>query len=138
MTSRATATNILWTMEVIAEDLALRYLLELSTDIRVAFLVDERGTVTASAPEPPPQSIATAGTELVREARALAAEQHERSVELDVTVEGGAAFVVCDQGPALVCVTGPFALPGLILHDMRVALGDLRRGEAAAPDRGAP
>ena len=29
---------------------------------------------------------------------------------------------------ALLCVTGPFALPGLILHDMRVVLEDLRGG----------
>jgi hypothetical protein len=114
-------------MAAITEELALRYLLELSTDIRAAFLVDDRGELTASAPEPPPDRIATAGAELAREARAMA-NGDRPAVEIDVTLENGAAFMVWEGGPALICVTGPFALPGLILHDMRIALSDLRRG----------
>jgi hypothetical protein len=115
-------------MAAITEELALRYLLELSTDIRAAFLLDERGKLTASAPEPPPERVAGAGAKLVQEARALA-NGGQPAVEIDVKLDGGAAFMVWEGGPALICVTGPFALPGLILHDMRIALSDLRRGE---------
>jgi hypothetical protein len=115
-------------MAAITEELALRYLLELSTDIRVAFLVDEQGGLVASAPEPPPERIARVGAALAREANSLAAGG-EPAVEIDVSIEGGCAFLVWEGGPAMVCVTGPFALPGLILHDMRIALADLRRGE---------
>jgi hypothetical protein len=116
-------------MAVITHELALRYMLELSTDIRVAFLVDENGELIAAAPERPSEAIAQAGAELVAEARALAREHGSSSVDLDITVERGAVFVVCEDGPALVCVTGQFALPGLILHDMRIALSDMQRGD---------
>ena len=114
-------------MAAITEELALRYLLELSTDIRVAFLVDGEDALIAAAPELPPARILGAGAQLAREARSLA-NGSEPLVEIDVSLEGGAAFVVWEGGPALVCVTGPFALPGLILHDMRIALAELRRG----------
>jgi hypothetical protein len=117
-------------MEVITHELALRYMLELSNDIRVAFLIDEQGALLAAAPEQPSERIARVGAELAREARSLAREHAASSFDLDVTLERGAVFVVCDDGPALVCVTGQFALPGLILHDMRVALADMRRGDS--------
>jgi hypothetical protein len=117
-------------MEAISHELALRYLLELSTDIRAAFLIDERGELVAAAPEPPGDRVAGLGVELARQARAIASEQQQAAVEVDVTVEQGAAFVVCEDGLAMVCVTGPFALPGLIIHDMRTALGDIRRSGA--------
>ena len=45
-----------------------------------------------------------------------------------MAVDGGAIFFVREEGLALLCLTGPFALPGLILHDMRIVLNDLRRG----------
>jgi hypothetical protein len=116
-------------MEVITHELALRYMLELSTDIRVAFLIDELGELVAAAPERPSERIARVGAELAGEARSLARERGASSVDLDVTVERGAVFVVCEDGLALVCVTGQFALPGLILHDMGIALSDMRRGD---------
>jgi hypothetical protein len=116
----------------ITQELALRYLLELSADIRAAFLVGEDGALLATAPDPPSERIASLGTDLVRQARAIAVAQEGAAVELDVSVDGGSAFVVWEDGPAMVCVTGPFALPGLIIHDMRVALDDLRRSEAPA------
>jgi hypothetical protein len=116
-------------MELITQELALRYMLELSNDIRVAFLIDERGDLVAAAPERPSDRIAGVGAELAGEARSLARERGASSVDLDVTLERGAVFVVCEDGLALVCVTGQFALPGLILHDMRIALSDMRRGD---------
>jgi hypothetical protein len=116
-------------MELITHELALRYMLELSNDIRVALLIDEAGELIAAAPEAPSDRIANVGAELAAEARALASERDATSVDLDVTLDRGAVFVVCEDRLALVCVTGQFALPGLILHDMRIALSDMRRGD---------
>ena len=116
------------TMEAMTQEFALRYLLELSTDIRVAMLIDDQGRLTAAAPERPGEQIAGVASELAGQARMLA-NGDQGQVEVDVTVEGGAVFALCEGGPAMVCVTGPMALPGLILHDMRIALTDLRRAE---------
>jgi hypothetical protein len=115
-------------MGAMTHELALRYLLELSTDIRAVFLIDERGELIGAAPDQPAERIARIGSELAQEARALTAGGDQKAVEVDVTLDGGAVFCICEGGPAMLCVTGPFALPGLILHDMRIALGDLDRG----------
>ena len=115
-------------MEAATHELALRYLLELSTDIRLALLVDDEGELIASAPERPDDRVLGVCAEMVREAAALAGDERATPLELDVTLDGGAVFVVREGGPTLLCVTGRFALPGLILHDMRVVLEDIRRG----------
>jgi hypothetical protein len=117
-------------MDVTSEELALRYLLELSTDIRVALLFAPEGDLLAAAPDPPSETVRRAAGEIVGEARALARAVGEEAVELDVIADGGNVLVVCEGGPALACVAGPLALPGLLLHDMRIALADLRRSEA--------
>jgi predicted naringenin-chalcone synthase len=116
-------------MEAVTHELALRYLLELSTDIRVALLIDGEGSLVAAAPERPSEQAVRQAEELAHEALTLAPDG-ETAVEVDVTIDGGTVFVVREDEPTLVCVAGPFALPGLILHDMRVVLGDLRRGSA--------
>lgn len=108
--------------------LALRYLLELSTDIRLALLLGGDGEVIAAAPDAPEARIAELGRELAREATELAGDSGATPVEIDATVDGGAVFLVRESGRTLLCVTGRFALPGLILHDMRMVLDDLRRG----------
>jgi hypothetical protein len=120
-------------MEAATQELALRYLLELSTDIRLALLVNDDGELIAAAPERPADRTLEICAEVVRETTALAGDGNTTPLELDVTLDGGAVFVVREGGPALLCVTGRFALPGLILHDMRVVLDDLRRGATREP-----
>jgi hypothetical protein len=117
-------------MEAVTHGLALRYLLELSTDIRLALLLDADGALIAAAPETPDERITRLGRELALEAATLAPDESETPLEIDASVEGGAVFLVRDRGQTLLCVTGRFALPGLILHDMRVVLHDLHRGPA--------
>jgi hypothetical protein len=120
-------------MEAATQELALRYLLELSTDIRLALLIDDDGELIAAAPERPADRTFEVCADVVREAAALAGDSNTTPLELDVTLDGGGVFVVREGGPALLCVTGRFALPGLILHDMRVVLDDLRRGGPREP-----
>src|SRR5439155_9238852 len=114
-------------MEAATQELALRYLLELSTDIRLAVLLDQAGALVAGAPDRPNETIQRLGAELISEARAIAPDEGD-PIEIDVAVDGGAIFFVREEGLALLCLTGPFALPGLILHAMRIVLNDLRRG----------
>lgn len=117
----------------ITSELALRYLLELSTDIRLALLLDREGELIAAAPERPSEHVAGLAGQLTREAGALGGSGPSGSVELDAIVERGAVFLIRDDGTALVCVTGRLALPGLILHDMRAVLDDLRAARAGEP-----
>jgi hypothetical protein len=114
-------------MQAVTEELALRYLLELSTDIRAALLLDSEGKLLAAAPERPGAQSLERCAALVREVEALGSNDEE-PIELDATVPGGAVFALRQDERTLICVTGPFALPGLILHDMRVVVDDLRRG----------
>jgi hypothetical protein len=120
-------------MEAVTHELALRYLLELSTDIRLALLLGDDGVLIAAAPERPTDRIVEICEQLAREALELAGDEAATPLELDVTLDGGAVFFARETGPALLCVTGPFAMPGLILHDMRVVLDDLHRGERREP-----
>jgi hypothetical protein len=111
----------------ITNELALRYLLELSTDIRLALLMGQRGDLIAAADDRPSERVLRLSVELAQVAESLGGNGAE-SIELDVTVDDGAVFLVREKGPALICVTGRFALPGLILHDMRAVLNDLGQG----------
>jgi hypothetical protein len=115
-------------MEAATQELALRYLLELSTDIRLALMVDKNGELAASAPDQPNERVLQTCMDMVNEVATLAGDEGATALELDVTLDRGAVFVAREGGASLLCVTGPFALPGLILHDMRVVLEDLRRG----------
>jgi hypothetical protein len=119
-------------MAVVSQELALRYLLELSTDIRVALLLSPEGDLLAAAPERPRDSALRSAVELVRSV-ANAAGNNAPTLEADLRLERGSVFLVRERDRTLVCVTGPFALPGLILHDMRAVLDDLERGGTEAP-----
>jgi hypothetical protein len=120
-------------MAVVSQELALRYLIELSTDIRAALLLGTDGALLAAAPERPSERAIDVTKALLREASLASASDEAAPVEIDVRLERATVFLVREGGPALVCVAGPFALPGLILHDMRAVLSDLRRG--ASEDR---
>jgi hypothetical protein len=91
--------------------------------------VDSDGSLIAAAPDSFGGRAAGLARELATEARALAPESAE-SVEIDVSVEDGAAFVIFAGGQSMICVTGRSVLPGLIFHDMHAVLSDLDRAAA--------
>src|SRR2546421_10712976 len=64
-------THILSRMAASSQELALRYLLELSSDIRLALLLDRDGGLVAAAPQPPPGRLAEFAGEFSREAGSL-------------------------------------------------------------------
>jgi len=118
-------------VEPTSNDLALRYLLELSNDIRLALLWDPDGELLASAPSLPDGRFAELGAELAREAGTSYPPQEESTLELDVSCEGGAVFLIRDAGRTMLCLTERSVLPGLIFYDMHAVLGDLDRAAEA-------
>ncbi|WP_028059309.1 hypothetical protein [Candidatus Solirubrobacter pratensis] len=94
--------------------LALAYLHELSADIRAAIVLDAAGNRLAG-PEP-----------LAAPARALLAE----GPLVGSIGDRGGAFGARDERHGVVAVTGPFALPRVVRHDLARVLAAL----APAPD----
>src|ERR687887_2663612 len=102
-------------------DVALDSLRELSADIRAAVLLDAGGRPLA-------------GTEaLVEPARALLAAAPEDSA-IEVVADQGAVFAARSPQHALCVVTGRFALPALVLYDLRAVLSDLQPEVGRKPD----
>ncbi len=95
---------------------ALAYLLELSSDIRAAVVLDDSGGWLAGE------------AALTRPVMALLASAPGSGVEV-ITARGG-VFAARGASHALGLVTGRFALPALIRHDLQRALGDLDAGAA--------
>jgi hypothetical protein len=120
---------ILSSMAATTQELALRYLLELSVDIHAAALVDRDGSLIASAPDSFGGRAAGLARELAGEARAFG-PQGAGAVEIDVSVEDGSVFIICGPEHSMICVTGRSVLPGLIFHDMHAVLNDLDRAAA--------
>ena len=110
-------------------ELALRYLLQLSSDIRSAILLSESGELLASVPSRADADTAAAASELVRTALELRDGESE-PIELDVLCEGESVHLTARDGLAIVCVADRLALPGIVLHEMRSVLADLE-----VPDR---
>lgn len=121
-------------MAATSQELALRYLLELSSDIRMGLLLDRDGGLVAAAPQPAPSRVAELAGELSREAGELFGGGGE-SVEIDALCEGGTLFLIRSAEGAMVCITDRSVLPGLIFYDMHAILSDLDRAAGAEARR---
>jgi hypothetical protein len=121
-------------MAASSQELALRYLLELSSDIRLALLLDRDGGLIAAAPEPPPGRLAELAKELSREAGSLFGGGGE-PVEIDAVCDGGILFLIRSSDGGMVCLTDRSVLPGLIFYDMHAVLTDLDRAAGAEARR---
>jgi hypothetical protein len=117
-------------------ELALRYLDELSTDIRAAVLLDREGRLAAAHAaegEPPPERLGELAARLLGRAdeAAMAAPGFEGPVtQVEAITQDGAVFAVRAEGWTIAVVAGRFALPSLMFYDLRAVLSDL--GERAA------
>jgi predicted regulator of Ras-like GTPase activity (Roadblock/LC7/MglB family) len=117
-------------------ELALRYLDELSTDIRAAVLLDAGGRVAAAHSaqgDPPAERLGELAGELFQHADRAAAATHAFEGEVaqaEITTAEGAVFAVRAEGWTIAVVAGRFALPSLMFYDLRAVLSDL--GERAA------
>jgi hypothetical protein len=121
-------------MAATSQQLALGYLLELSSDIRMALLLDAGGALVAAAPDAAAGRIAEVAAELSREAGERFAEGGE-AVELDAACDGGAVFLIRSGEGSMLCLTDRSVLPGLIFYDMHAVLMDLDRAATAEARR---
>jgi hypothetical protein len=121
-------------MAATSQELALRYLLELSSDIRLALLLDRDGHLLAAAPQAPPAGVAETAGELSREAGARFGAGGE-PIEIDAACDGGTVFLIRFGEVAMVCLTDRSALPALIFYDMHAVLSDLERAAGAEARR---
>ena len=106
-------------------ELALRYLDELSTDIRASLILDSGGALAAAG------KIDEQGAERARELLLdLFERAGEGAVQIEVSTAEGGVFAVREHGWTIAATTGRFALPSLIFYDLRTVLGDLQRRAA--------
>src|SRR5919204_494246 len=117
-------------------ELALRYLDELSTDIRAAVLLDGAGRLAAAnAAEGGPSAdrLAELTAALFKHAEKASAAAHAFDgpvTQVEATTDDGAVFAVRAEGWTIAVVAGRFALPSLMFYDLRAVLSDL--GKRAA------
>ena len=127
-------THILSGMAASSQELALRYLLELSSDIRIALLLGADGKLVAAAPHAGPDRVAALAGELSSEAGAMFGAGGD-PVEIDAVCEGGIVFLIRSADGAMVCLTHRSVLPALIFYDMHAILNDLERAANAEARR---
>ncbi len=115
---------------------ALADLIEISTQIECAVLVDEGGTVVASTVADPARAGAMAGAarELLGSAeRAMGGEDaREPLVQLQAATPEGCVFVVQDGGRVVAAVTVAEPTSGLVFYDLKTCLRHVA-GEELAP-----
>ena len=102
---------------------ALRELMELSSQITSAIVLDGEGSVLAVSSEDPTVSTAlTASTlELAAAAADLGPEGREVT-RVEVELENGAFFVVREAARTVAALTGPKPTSGLVVYDLRTCL----------------
>jgi len=123
---------MVWAVPGSSHDLALRYLLELSADIRGALLLDRDGRLLATAGHLPPDDLPGVAGRLADAAGALSPDgDGQAAIEVDVFSEGGVMFMHTEAQLVMSCVTNRGVHPGLIFYDMHAVLRDLDRAAAA-------
>ena len=115
---------------------ALADLIEISTQIETAVLLDTDGQVVASAGTAPARSeaIARAARQLLAAAEETmgGAEARAQLVQLQAAVGEGSVFVVQDEGRVVAAVTAPDPTVGLVFYDLKTCLRHAA-GEDLAP-----
>jgi hypothetical protein len=117
-----------------AHDLALRYLLELSADIRGALLFRRGGELLASAGNlsaTDPESMCARLAAATGDLSSNGDGSEHAAIEVDVFAESGALFVLADGELMMSCVTNRSVHAGLIFYDMHAVLRDLDRAAKA-------
>ena len=124
-------------MAASAHDLALRYLLELSADIRGRAAAGPRRRAAGPRRQLPADDLAAVGQRLARRALAGCRRRRRRSLRSRSTCCPPAARCSCSARPTsmMACVTNRNVHPGLIFYDMHAVLRDLDRAAAAEAAR---
>jgi hypothetical protein len=104
---------------------ALAELMELSSQIERAVVLRADGSLLGSTDDGPAGEIlARSALDLVAAAFGLRSTPSEvRRVEVEL--ESGSVFVLCDAGRTIAATTGPEATSGLVVYDLRTCLGSI-------------
>lgn len=122
---------------------ALAELVELSSQVRAAVVLDEDGTALAATPDDSEatERLRASARELLDAARDLHTGDQDVT-RVEVELEEGALFVVTSGGRAAAATTGPQPTSGLVVYDLRTCLDRIdeakpkRRRKAGAPKEG--
>ena len=109
---------------------ALRELMELSSQITAAIVVDAEGNVLATAPDDPSASAALAASmpRLVGAAADLRTDGSDVT-RVEVELEEGAVFVVREGDVTVGATTGPKPTSGLVIYDLRTCAQSIQQAE---------
>jgi predicted regulator of Ras-like GTPase activity (Roadblock/LC7/MglB family) len=109
---------------------ALRELMEVSSQITAAVVLDSDGAVLASAPDDSAAATALAAStqELVAAAGDLGADGNDVT-RVEVELDEGALFVVREGGRTVGATTGPRPTSGLVVYDLRTCAQAVRTEE---------
>jgi predicted regulator of Ras-like GTPase activity (Roadblock/LC7/MglB family) len=99
---------------------ALRELMELSSQITAAIVVDADGAVLATSPDDPAvaERLGASTQALVAAAADLGADGSDVT-RVEVELDEGAVFVVREGGITVGATTGPKPTSGLVVYDLR-------------------
>lgn len=99
---------------------ALGELMELSSQITAAIVLDAEGSVLASSTDDASASAALAAStaDLIAAAADLGSEDRDVT-RVEVELEDGAVFVVREGGTTVAATTGPSPTSGLVIYDLR-------------------
>jgi len=113
---------------------ALAHLIEISTQIEAAVVLDREGNVQAATVEDERAGrIARSALELFRQADA---QREQELVQLDAALAGGSVFVVRDADRLIAATTTPEPTVGLVFYDLKSCLRGL--GETPAKPKPKP
>ncbi len=113
-------------------ELALKYLTEMSNDVRQALILNDKGRVLSTTFEAQSEE-ECAAVDVVGQILDWVSIQAQRNesppYQLEVAASNGSVFITLGEAHSVVAVTGRFALPALILYDMHTLINDLESGE---------
>jgi predicted regulator of Ras-like GTPase activity (Roadblock/LC7/MglB family) len=105
-------------------DQALRELLEVSEDIVGALILDADGAPLSATASDEARRAAHTAAAMLAHAEALRTDGAVRRIE--AVTPTGSVFAVRDGNRAIIAVTGPDPLAGLVYHDLRACLRKVR------------
>lgn len=108
-------------------DTALRYLMEMSTDIKQALLLGSNGELLATTIQDGADEAVGVAGKLLQLGSEASAGGDGCPEEMELSTEDGSVFVLHAERFTAVAVTGRSALPALILYDMRMVLGEMEK-----------
>ena len=116
---------------------ALADLMEISTQVEAAVLLDESGVVLAAAPDDSTRSerLARTAVDVLAAASGRAESSGRTLTQLEAAFREGSVFVARDGGRSILAVTGASPTSGLVFYDLRACLRRLAEAEKKPPKK---